>query len=610
MIIDVAKYLILGTEEDLEHFFHLAQENGFLEFISVSPKKVAEAPVTIQSLMAAVKILKKQPLKEPYHGGGDLAFAMQISERILELQGDLEKLGEEKRLLQSEITRVAPFGDFSMDDINYIENIGKRKIQFFCMKESVKHKTNFSDDVLYVGTDYDLDYFIAIEKEQNSYPGMIEMRIDAPLGDLENRHGFVVDAISRFENELKDYASYLEFLKSALVDEMNKYNLQAAKKEISHPLKNTLFAVEAWVPRNKITTLYGLIDGMSIHAEEVHVDEHDRVPTYFKNTPLNTIGEDLVKIYDVPATTDRDPSGWVLWFFALFFAIIVADAGYGLIFLLTAFYIKKKFPRLQGQQKRTLKLFFILSSFCIGWGILTSSYFGMQLSPTNPLTQASLIGYLVDKKAAYTAIMLPHEMITAEVKKEFARNILMEVILMIAIIHVSIAFLRNLKNSIPGLGWIAFMVGGYLYFPSMLKATSLIHFMGWITPSIAAHIGLQLIYVGIVFALVSAIIQKRMKGLGEVANLVQVFADVLSYLRLYALGLAGSIMAETFNNVGASMPIVLDVIVIFLGHSVNILLSLMGGVIHGLRLNFLEWYHYCFDGGGKLFKPLQKIKRS
>ena len=105
-----------------------------------------------------------------------------------------------------------------------------------------------------------------------------------------------------------------------------------------------------------------------------------------------------------------------------------------------------------------------------------------------------------------------------------------------------------------------------------------------------------------------ALIQRGWKGLNEIANLVTVFADVLSYLRLYALSLAGAIMAETFNTEGAGLGLFIGFIIILIGHSVNIGLSFMGGVIHGLRLNFLEWYHFCFYGGGRLFKPLSKLR--
>ncbi|HEY5259969.1 MAG TPA: V-type ATP synthase subunit I, partial [Rhabdochlamydiaceae bacterium] len=105
-----------------------------------------------------------------------------------------------------------------------------------------------------------------------------------------------------------------------------------------------------------------------------------------------------------------------------------------------------------------------------------------------------------------------------------------------------------------------------------------------------------------------ALIQKKWAGFLEIMNLIQIFADVLSYLRLYALALAGAMMASTFNGIGEIMGLFIGIVAMFIGHVVNISMSLMSGVIHGLRLNFLEWYHYCFIGGGRLFKPLKRLK--
>lgn len=638
MIQDVVKYLILGTKEDLDHFFRLSQEQGFLEFISLSQKKGVETPVTIQNLLQAIKILKKQPRKDPYLGGGDLTLAMQLSERIVELKEDLEKLQEERRVLETEKSRVTPFGDFSMDDIGDIERMGKRKIQFFCMKTSRRQKVTLPDELIYIGTEYDLDYFISISPE-NLYPhGMIEMRIDAPLGEIQNRLDFVIDAITRFEHELKDQAAYLEFLQDIMVEELNGYHLHSAKKDVSYPLKNSLFCIEAWVPQNKVATLFGLIDGMNIHAEEIALDPKDRTPTYLENHGSSLIGEDLIKIYDIPATTDKDPSSWVLWFFTFFFAIIVGDAGYGLIFLAIALMIKKKFPHLRGSQKRTLKLFIILSSAAIFWGVLTSSYFGLKLAPSNILSEISPTHYLIERKADYhlkkqddvykfwlskfpqiSKATSGKEMLemAAEKRKnvviypivdEFFSNIMLELILVIGIVHISFGLLRYLRRNIAGLGWISFLVGGYFFAPSILHATTIVEFMGWISKPTSAALGLQCIYVGIGFAMLAGFIQHRLKGLGEIAHMVQVIADVLSYLRLYALSLAGAIMAATFNQEGSALNLFLGFIVILAGHSINMLLALGGGFIHGLRLNFIEWYHYCFDGGGRLFKPLHKLK--
>jgi V/A-type H+-transporting ATPase subunit I len=152
------------------------------------------------------------------------------------------------------------------------------------------------------------------------------------------------------------------------------------------------------------------------------------------------------------------------------------------------------------------------------------------------------------------------------------------------------------------------MVGGYLYFPEILKADSLVHFLGWIDPQTAAKIGKQLLYGGISLAVLINVIHKKWAGFIEIMSAIAIFGDALSYLRLYALALAGAIVASTFNLFGTSLGLIIGGLVIIIGHFVNINLCIMGGVIHGLRLNFIEWYHYCFEGGGRLFNPLRRLK--
>jgi V/A-type H+-transporting ATPase subunit I len=639
MIIDVKKYLILGAKEDIDRFFAQAQHQGIIEFISPHGKKAAEAPTEVQHLLGAMKILRKLPPKKAYEGEGDLGYADEIAQKILDLKSEVEKLSEEKRLLETEVIRVAPFGDFSLEDIDYIERRGKCKIQFFCMKTTKAHVTNISEDLIYIGSDYDLDYFIAINKEPQSYPEMIEMRIDRPLGELQAHLGFVKESLHQIEAELKGFAGHLDFLHEALVERLNDYHLAVAKKDATFPMENALFAIEAWVPSNKTNILYSILDGMAIHCEPILIEENDRVPTYMENKGTSRLGEDLVKIYDIPATTDRDPSGWVFWCFALFFAMIVADGGYGLMYLGLCLYLKFKYRNLKGSAKRFLQLATILSASCVIWGILTSAFFGIEFSPKSWLGKMSFMQYLAVKKADYhlahrddvyqfwvskfsnlsqattgrefidNAVTVDGHHVSYEALGAFNNSILLEFSLLIGVIHISLGQLRYLSRRWSGIGWVAFMVGAYMYFPLTLKATSLIHFLGIVGKPEGVAIGLQLIYIGIATALFLALLQKRLKGIGEVATLIQVFADVLSYLRLYALGLAGAIMAQTFNRIGIKVGLALGVLVIIVGHSVNIMLGLMAGVIHGLRLNFIEWYHYCFDGGGRLFRPLMRLYR-
>ncbi|NDD58387.1 MAG: V-type ATP synthase subunit I [Chlamydiae bacterium] len=639
MIIDVRKYLVLGTTEDLDLFFERAQQNGFMEFIQPSTRKSVELPAEVTNLISALKILRKLPLRKKYEGLWEIPYANHVAKRIIELRDEVEKMHEEKRLIEAEIHRVAPFGEFSMEDIDYIQKEGHRKIQFFCMKSAKYAQTPLLDDFIHIATEYDLDYFVGISSKIEQVPGLIEMRIDRSEGELKNHLQFVKEATHDLEVELKSYAGHIDFLQESLLEQLNEYNLVNAKKEVSFPIPNrALFSVEAWVPASKEALIYTLIEGLSVHVERVIIEDHDRMPTHLENSGLNMLGEDLVKIYDIPATTDKDPSGWIFWSFALFFGMIVADGGYGLLYLALAMYLHYKFPSLKGQSKRMLKLLTILSCFVVTWGLLTSSFFGLRIHRKSFLGEISPLQYMVEKKAQYhlskkddvyqfwvnefpalknvsngddfleTVELTKGKVKTYPASETFSDNILLEISLLVGVLHLSFSLLRYVRRNFAGLGWVAFMMGGYLFFPIKLNATSILEFMGWIDRETAKAMGIQLIYSGIGVAVFLALIQRKLKGLAEILNVVQVFADVLSYLRLYALALAGMIMATTFNDMGVAIGLLGGFVVVILGHGVNILLGIMAGVIHGLRLNFIEWYHYSFDGGGRLFKPLKLFK--
>ena len=319
MIIDVKKYIFIGAKEDLDLFFNRSQEKGVIEFISPSSRKLLDVPTQVQHLVDAIRILRKLPPRAAYTGGGTLQFADEIAVRIIELKSELEKFSEEKRLVEAEIARVAPFGDFSMEDIDFIEKQAARKIQFFCMKTDKSKNAHFGEEIFYINTEYDLDYFIAINAKMRQYPGMIEMRIDRPLSELQTHLNFIKESFHQLEAELKGFTGHIDFLHAALTEKLNDYHLFHAKKDVAFPLGHSLFAVQAWVPKNKLCLLPEITDKLAIHYEPIAIEENERVPTYMENQGVRAIGEDLVLVYEVPGSTDKDPSGWVFWFFALFF---------------------------------------------------------------------------------------------------------------------------------------------------------------------------------------------------------------------------------------------------------------------------------------------------
>ena len=646
---DLKKFLFVGAAADKDFFFKRAQHIGVIQFIDSNPALSKASANEVQHITDAIKVLRGQPPVEQEEM--DSFFAADgLAYRIIELKKSIENLQEEQRLLTLEINRIEIFDNFSMDDIRFIEREGDRCIQFFCAKEGVIHLdqiifTNSGvihplENVIYIGSNYGLDYFISINKEKRTYNKMVEIHIERPLGELRHRLQEVYKEIHDNEAELKKLARYNLYLHHALVEQLNYQNLHKVKEFVQYPLEGAgFFAVEGWIPENKILELHTLVENMHVYSEEIAIEPKDRVPTCLENEGLSRIGEDIIKIYDTPSHKDKDPSLWVLWFFALFFAIIVGDAGYGLVYLGLALYLTFKYAKTASAlSKRLTKLIFILGAFIFVWGVITNSFFGYSFGMDSPTRKLSLIQWLVEKRVDYhmerkdseheywvkkyptlKEVKDPHEfvakaftkngdIVTYDLYDTYARGVLLELALGIGIIHIIISMLRYVRRNWIMIGWIPVLIGGYLFAPTFLGSVSMFYYLTGADIVTGGQIGLQLIALGIIVVLIIGIYKHKFLGIFEVMTLLQLFSDVLSYLRLFALGLAGGIVGVTINELAAGMPVVLAVILIVFGHITNMILGIMSGVIHGLRLNFLEWYHYSFEGGGKPFLPLRLFK--
>ncbi|MCH9633513.1 MAG: hypothetical protein S4CHLAM7_02410 [Chlamydiae bacterium] len=635
MRIDVQKFLLFGPSIQKKEFFRKAQQLGVIEFIDHSGQKYDIVPEPVKKMNKALRVLRGVPILEQ-SDEEDLERASAITEEILGLHAKHQALFEEKRLINQEMTRVAVFGDFNYKDVEFIQNQGHREVQFFFSKH--RDKVPEEAPLIYVGKDHDLYYFIGISREKIAYENMVEMIVEKSFGELSFRKNEIINEIHEIEQKLKELSRFKSLVKKAVIHSFNEYYLKMNHNFVSYHWEESFFSTEVWISKTKVKEVERLLESFSIFISQIENDENDKIPTHLENTGPGRLGEDLVYIYDTPSINDKDPSTWVLWAFALFFAFIVGDGGYGFVFLSLFFLIRWKVKKPTDSVKRFNKLLGILSVSCIVWGFFVSSFFGINFSLESGIKRYAPISYLVEKKLSYhmsendqtyqettqqfpdlKKVRLPYEFLTQAVKNkdgvkqfvvydQFANNVMLELALFIGTIHLIFSMLRGMSRSWARVGWIFFLVGAYLYFPESLKATSLIHYAFGIKKVVAAFIGPYILLGGVGLAVLLGFIQNKLKGAAEIMTIIEVFADVLSYLRLYALALAGSIMANTFNSFGLNMPIAIGIVVILVGHALNIVLSVMGGVIHGLRLNFLEWYHYSFEGEGKKHTPLALLK--
>lgn len=634
MRIDVKKFLFCGPTLEKEVFFKKAQELGIIHFINPNELAFKDIPQDILQIGSAIKVLLTLPTLPQEEIS--LKEADKIAHQILHSKHELEKNAEDLRILRLEMERVDVFGKFSKEDIALIENEGNRKIQFFYAKQGFSSNPDLPDELLYIGSEHNLDYFVSIAKEEKSYEHMVEMQVDEPYQELLKRKNAILAQNLEISKKLHPLAKYNTFLHHALIQKLNGYHLDVATASATSEMNGELYFTTGYVPVDKMAELKELSQSMNVFVEEIALDEEELLPTYLENEGVNKVGEDLVHIYDTPSNTDKDPSLWVLLAFTLFFSMIIGDAGYGMVFLAAALYIRYKTGALKGLSNRMWVLLVILSSACIVWGAMVHSFFGLQWNVDSNIHKYTPIHLLVESKADYS-VKTKDSTFQAWVKEfpklaqaktgqevlrygikdvhghedfKLANNIedgiLMELALLVGIIHLSIGFLRYLGRNWAGIGWILFMFGCYLYLPFYLKTISMTNYVFGVSVEEAAKGGLILIYLGLALALILNLIKHKIYGLLEMMNVIQVFGDVLSYLRLYALGLAGAIVAETINEFAWSTNFILGALLFIFGHLTNMALGIMGGVIHGLRLNFIEWYHYSFEGGGKKFNPLRK----
>ncbi len=636
MRVEMEKVLFFGAQTGREAFFARLQQEGVAEFISIMGMQASTVatpalPVELRSLLDALHLLRgRTPIRQVE--GTDYRSAPALASAILEHNEQCERYKEERRILQKELERIEPLGEFSLSLLRQIEQDSGWVAQFFYHKSN-RH-AEIPENWIPISSHAGMQYFFSFSPTRLSYPR--EIIIEKSPHEIREELAELDRKLGQIEDQLSSFATQEEMLRAGLIDAYNSFHLDTAIATASTCLDHHLFAIEAWIPSNDLSHIEALAMDMGVSMEPLDVQSGETPPTHLKNEGLSRLGEELVGIYDTPSIEDQDPSLWVFSSFLFFFSMIVADAGYGLLILLMMGGVTWKWGKRPNFPKRIVQLATALSIGCIIWGVAIGSYLGIAFSPTNPIKQYSLVNWVVHKKAEYIlhtrnatyqslvsrypevrevsqpeALLLVGHQDTKEngypIYQQFVDHFFMEFVLLVGVVHISSALLRYVQRNWSAVGWSICLWGGYLFFPKILGATSLAQYLFHAPPDVS-QVGLYLMEFGLVVAVGLGVFQHRLKGLAELMHSIQLFADIMSYLRIYALSLAGMVMAETFNQIGSEVPLYVGIFVILAGHTINFALAMMGGLIHGLRLNFIEWYHYSFIGGGRKFKPLVLFK--
>ena len=615
MISKIQKLLLAGSEKHKESVLHALQKAGVVE---VTPYKGKEFSVDGRkvSTKRAEDIRTSLRLLEKYRGIAEKkeievsTFTGDVEEAIKkapELDSRYRELRDAQTVLRNRINSLEPWGKFSLNELREIEKAGV-VIQFWDVAQKYAHLAKVEGALaeFTVLADNERKYFVTFAKKPIKVPRCIEVVYDSDVIELEK------ELVELKEKEEKVFAELLEL--SGAVKEVEKIYLQSlnevdfmrAASGTATEFDNTLFILQAWCPVKDLDALKKAMEDELVTIIPVEPGEDERVPTLLQSkTKSQELGSDLVNIYDNPSYEDWDPSSWVFFSFTIFFAMIMADGGYGLILLALMIYFKVKVKNPAPALKRFFNLSIVLTGATLIYGLMSGSFLGITYAEPAFEWLKPVTGFL-NKLRMFDS---------GDTK------LMMLVSIIIGMIHISLSLVlkgirsvvddRDFITPVINFVWIA-GIWSFFYWYKYDGVEGFEHV------SAGGLLGLE-ICGGALFVLysISAKTFNPFKmiftSLFGLYNGVQFFSDILSYIRIFALGMSGALLAQTFNNLSYDLwqtgfpGLLVAPFVFLLGHILNIALCIMGGVIHGLRLNFLEWYRWSFDGGGKAFKPFKDL---
>jgi V/A-type H+-transporting ATPase subunit I len=593
-IVHLEKLTLAGLLKERMAVLEQLQSLGCLHLVSLveSPREPETVPPPYAvDARKALRYLGDVPDKR-HQVRADQDFDMhETVASVLANQDRLRQASDRRDTLIQHIEALAPWGDFRLPGS---AGLAGHRLWFYIVPERQMH---LLDELALpwqvVHKDNRQSWVVVIDRQEP--PGQALPVPRAHTGALSLRE--LQQRLEEAELELEDAVAERQAL-TRWIYLMTRHLARAEDQAaLSHAAAETLvaealFLVQGWVPGPAVAGVLALAErqGLAVLLEEP--EPADRPPTLLENPELLAAGQDLVGFYQMPAYGTWDPSRVVFFSFAVFFAMILSDAGYALLLglLLAAFWMHLG-RSASGRRLRTLCT--VLVGGSLVWGVLAGSYFAVTLSPESVLGRLRLLDL--------------HDFDT-----------MTKLSVGIGVLHLVLANLeqawlkRDRGAAWAHLGWSAALPGAFAMWLGGMPAAPY-----WLGATGRWALGLGLLAVfgysseRTVRDLPSAIF-RLLDGMRALTGVTRAFGDVLSYLRLFALGLASASLALTFNNLAQQasqvqgMGLLFAILILLVGHLLNLLLALMSGVLHGLRLNYIEFYNWALSGEGYAFQPFRK----
>ncbi|MGT2845976.1 V-type ATP synthase subunit I [Streptococcus massiliensis] len=389
--------------------------------------------------------------------------------------------------------------------------------------------------------------------------------------------------------QLQTASAELDTLKLRLDYMLNAYRRQLSKKNLAST--RYLVALEGWIEADQVGTLQETLQAVfgariSLQTRELSEEEQGQAPIKLHNPALVEPFELVTEMYALPKYHEQDPTPIVAVFYFVFFGMMVADLGYGLLMMLaTSFALH--FLHFSPKVEKNLRLFRTLSLAVAIWGVIYGSFLGFELP------------FVLIRTSTDTMTILLISII-------FGFITVLVGLFLAGLKNVRVKDYAEAYNS--GFAWVLILFGLMLF-----AVGKLLSGFAFLVP-----IGQWLALVNAIAILVVSIISaKSLTGLGSgLYNLYGVSSyvgDLVSFTRLMALGLSGASIGTAFNVIVNLFPPLarfsIGILIFILLHSINLFLSILSGYVHGARLMFVEFFGKFYEGGGKAFHPLKPAEK-
>ena len=591
----------------------------------VNNEELTHIDERLYQLSNAISLIKKYDerktrLRDVIHGNENYTFD-ELARKALtydwkKVSSELNKIGTQYSQIKSEISKKYMRYDeidlWERLDVNPKELKNLKKVNTFLGTVPIKLKGSFIDGISELDKTYyeelkivkDEVYYLVIssiderEKEKlaevfrNSSFTVENLDIDAVPQDYKNGLQKEISELKkekrRLKAQIKTYSEDLADLQ-AVYEYMQNKKLRIVESEKLAQTENTIL-IKGWIPTEKVSEFEKVIKdeaGDNYYLTFTDADRDDAtVPIKLKNGKVASTFENLTGMYAYPRYNEIDPTPLFTPFYILFFGMMGADVGYGLVLLLATMFVLKV-VNLSSQMRKSVKFFFYLSFSVIFWGLLYGSYFG-----------ATIPGMwrLVDPASQYNDLLIGS--------------------IVFGVVHIFVGLAikaymlirdgKSLEAVYDVLFWYMALIGGMLFLIFKLMNLS----------AVVANVSMWVMIAGMAGIVLTG--GREAKGVGaklggglySLYGISSYVGDFVSYSRLMALGLSGGFIASAINMIagmigGNWFGMIFIPLILIAGHLFNMFLSFLGAYVHTSRLMYVEYFGKFYEGGGKPFKDFR-----